>query len=117
MAEETPLRRFVRQFCASRIALIGVIVLAIIIIVAIAAPWIAPQNPYDLSKLDVLDSRLAPGEKAGDGMTFLLGSDDQGRDLLSAILYGLRISVGVGAVSTVIALALYVPGFSLTELP
>jgi peptide/nickel transport system permease protein len=69
MAEETPLRRFVRQFCASRIALIGVIVLAIIIIVAIAAPWIAPQNPYDLSKLDVLDSRLAPGEKAGDGMT------------------------------------------------
>ena len=106
MAEETPLRRFVRQFCASRIALIGVIVLAIIIIVAIAAPWIAPQNPYDLSKLDVLDSRLAPGEKAGDGMTFLLGSDDQGRDILSAILYGLRISVGVGAVSTVIALAL-----------
>ncbi|AQW30808.1 ABC transporter permease [Ralstonia syzygii subsp. celebesensis] len=106
VAEETPLRRFVRQFCASRVAVIGVIVLAIIVVVAIAAPWIAPQNPYDLSKLDVLDSRLAPGEKAGDGMTFLLGSDDQGRDILSAILYGLRISVGVGAVSTVIALAL-----------
>ncbi|MBN4747319.1 ABC transporter permease, partial [Pandoraea nosoerga] len=45
-AEETPLRRFVRQFCASRIALVGVIVLGIIIVVAIAAPWIAPQNPY-----------------------------------------------------------------------
>ncbi|MHA6910722.1 ABC transporter permease [Ralstonia pseudosolanacearum] len=105
-AEETPLRRFVRQFCASRVAVIGVIVLAIIIVVAMAAPWIAPQNPYDLSRLDVLDSRLAPGEKSGDGMIFLLGSDDQGRDILSAILYGLRISVGVGAVSTVIALAL-----------
>lgn len=95
-AEETPLRRFVRQFCASRVAVIGVIVLAIIIVVAIVAPWIAPQNPYDLSKLDVLDSRLAPGEQSGAGMTFLLGSDDQGRDILSAILYGLRISVGVG---------------------
>ncbi|CCF98213.1 ABC transporter permease [Ralstonia solanacearum] len=105
-AEETPLRRFARQFCASRVAVIGVIVLAIIIVVAIAAPWIAPQNPYDLSKLDVLDSRLAPGEQSGAGMTFLLGSDDQGRDILSAILYGLRISVGVGAASTVIALAL-----------
>ncbi|QCX48534.1 ABC transporter permease [Ralstonia pseudosolanacearum] len=105
-AEETPLRRFVRQFCASRVAVIGVIVLAIIIVVAMAAPWIAPQNPYDLSRLDVLDSRLAPGEKSGDGMIFLLGSDDQGRDILSAILYGLRISVGVGAASTVIALAL-----------
>ncbi|MGA3887937.1 ABC transporter permease [Ralstonia nicotianae] len=105
-AEETPLRRFVRQFCASRAAVIGVIVLAIIIVVALAAPWIAPQNPYDLSRLDVLDSRLAPGEQSGDGMIFLLGSDDQGRDILSAILYGLRISVGVGAVSTVIALVL-----------
>ncbi|MHA6916007.1 ABC transporter permease [Ralstonia pseudosolanacearum] len=105
-AEETPLRRFVRQFCASRVAVIGVIVLAIIIVVAMAAPWIAPQNPYDLSRLDVLDSRLAPGETSGDGMIFLLGSDDQGRDILSAILYGLRISVGVGAVSTVIALVL-----------
>jgi len=70
-AEETPLRRFVRQFCASRIAVIGVIVLAIIILLAIFASWIAPQNPYDLAKLDVLDSRLAPGEKASDGMTFL----------------------------------------------
>jgi peptide/nickel transport system permease protein len=105
-AEETPLRRFVRQFCASRIAVIGVIVLAIIILLAIFASWIAPQNPYDLAKLDVLDSRLAPGEKASDGMTFLLGSDDQGRDILSAILYGLRISVGVGVVSTVFALVL-----------
>ena len=112
-AEETPLRRFVRQFCASRIAVIGVIVLAIIILLAIFASWIAPQNPYDLAKLDVLDSRLAPGEKASDGMTFLLGSDDQGRDILSAILYGLRISVGVGVVSTVFALVLgTTPGFA-----
>ena len=102
-AEETPLRRFVRQFCASRIALVGVIVLGIIIVVAIAAPWIAPQNPYDLAKLDVLDLRLAPGEKASDGMTFLLGSDDQGRDILSAILYGLRISLGVGIGSAAVA--------------
>ena len=49
------------------------------------APLISPQNPYDLAQLDVLDSRLPPGSKSGDGLTFWLGSDDQGRDILSGI--------------------------------
>ena len=81
-------------------------VLVLIVLVALLAPWLAPQDPYDLAALDVLDARLAPGEHAGNGMVFLLGSDEQGRDILSAVMYGLRISIGVGLVSTVIALLL-----------
>jgi len=104
--EQTPFRRFARQFFESKLAVLGLVVLGLIILIAIFAPWLAPQNPYDLATLDVLDARLAPGEQAGSGMTFLLGSDEQGRDILSAVMYGLRISVGVGVVSTVIALLL-----------
>jgi len=102
--EQTPFRRFARQFYESKLAVLGLVVLGLIILIATFAPWLAPQNPYDLATLDVLDARLAPGEQAGSGMTFLLGSDEQGRDMLSAVMYGLRISVGVGVVSTVIAL-------------
>lgn len=103
---DTPWRRFARQFFSSKIAVAGLAVLIAIVLIAIFAPWLAPQNPYDLATLDVLDARLAPGEVAGNGMTFLLGSDEQGRDILSAVMYGLRISIGVGVVSTVIALVL-----------
>jgi peptide/nickel transport system permease protein len=71
---------------------------------AILAPWITPQNPYDLGQVDVLDGRLAPGSKAFAGYTMWLGSDGAGRDLYSAILYGLRISLTVGVASGVIAL-------------
>jgi peptide/nickel transport system permease protein len=75
------------------------------VILALAAPWLSPQNPYDLAQLDVLDSKLAPGEASSTtGRTYWLGTDDQGRDMLSGILYGLRISLAVGAVSTAIAL-------------
>lgn len=105
MNEQTPFQRFRRDFFASWIATAGLIVLALVLLAAVLAPVLSPQNPYDLAHLDVLDSRLEPGEKAGDGsMTYLLGTDEQGRDMLSAILYGLRISVMVGVVSTVIAL-------------
>ena len=72
--------------------------------VAILAPFISPQNPYDLAQLDVMDSRLEPGAKALTGGTYWLGTDDQGRDMLSAIFYGLRISLSVGVASTVLAL-------------
>ncbi|QEZ47888.1 ABC transporter permease [Cupriavidus oxalaticus] len=104
--EQSPWRRFATEFFSSKVAVAGLATLVTIILIAILAPWLAPQNPYDLATLDVLDARLAPGEKAGTGMTFLLGSDEQGRDILSAVMYGLRISIGVGVVSTVIALLL-----------
>jgi len=103
---ESPFRRIASDFAASRLALAGLAVFALILIVAFGAPLISPQNPYDLAELDILDSKLAPGSRSLDGMTFWLGSDDQGRDLLSAIFYGLRISLGVGAVSTLAALAI-----------
>ncbi len=103
---ETPLKRFVALYAESRLALVAAGVLVLIVAAAIAAPWLAPQNPYDLQQLDVLDARLPPGEKSAAGMTFWLGSDAQGRDMLSAILYGLRISIGVGAIATVAAVAI-----------
>ncbi len=103
---ETPLRRFIAEYAASRLAVVALLVLVGILFVALAAPLISPQNPYDLAQLDIMDSRLEPGQKSGSGMIFLLGSDDQGRDMLSAIFYGLRISLGVGISATVAAVAL-----------
>ena len=103
--EETPLGRILSDFLSSPTAVFGLLLLAAILVVAIAAPFISPQNPYDLAQLDVMDGRLPPGAKT-DGGTFWLGTDDQGRDMLSAIFYGLRISLTVGVVSTVVALAL-----------
>jgi peptide/nickel transport system permease protein len=106
-AAETPLRRFARQFFASRLAAIGVVVLAVLVTAALCAPLIAPQNPYDLAHLDLMDARLAPGQHASEGgLTYALGTDEQGRDMLSAILYGLRISVLVGVLSTTLALTI-----------
>lgn len=103
---ESPFRRIASDFAASRLALAGLAVFVLILIVALGAPLISPQNPYDLAELDILDSKLAPGGRSANGLTFWLGSDDQGRDMLSAICYGLRISLGVGAVSTLAALAI-----------
>ena len=107
VAFETPFKRFARHFFSSKIATVGFIALLLIVLAALLAPLISPQNPYDLSRLDVMDSRLEPGKTSADGsLTFLMGTDDQGRDMLSAILYGIRISVAVGVISTVIALVL-----------
>lgn len=101
-----PRRELLASFARSRIALAGLIVLAVIIVCALLAPAISPQNPYNLAELDIMDSKLEPGAKSMDGKTFWLGTDEQGRDMFSAILYGLRISLGVGVISTLVALAL-----------
>jgi peptide/nickel transport system permease protein len=103
--DETPFRRISADFFDNPTAAFGLTLFALILIVAIAAPWISPQNPYDLAQLDVVDGRLPPGSMATGGGTFWLGTDDQGRDMLSAIFYGLRISLTVGVLSTLIALA------------
>ena len=102
--EQTPWQRIVADFSESRLALAGLALLTLILLLALFAPLISPQNPYDLAQLDVQDSRLPPGASSGDGLTFWLGSDDQGRDILSGIFYGLRISLGVGVASTLCAL-------------
>ena len=104
---EGPWRRFASEFSESKLAMAGLALLVVIALVAIAAPIVSPQNPYDLAQLDVMDSKLPPGEHStSTGRTYWLGTDDQGRDMLSAIFYGLRISLTVGASSTLIALAL-----------
>jgi len=105
-AVETPLRRFVSAYCESKLAVGTALFLLVLILLAAFAPLIAPQNPYDLAQVDVLDSRLPPGEVGFSGMTYWLGSDGAGRDLLSAMLYGLRISLSVGFLSGLIAMAI-----------
>ena len=100
---ETPFRRFVSEFCESRIALGGLVVITIIALVAIFASLIAPQDPYDLAQLDIMDGRMEPGTVGGAGFTYWLGTDDQGRDMMSGIMYGLRISLTVGGGSALIA--------------
>ena len=104
---ESPWRRFASQFAASRLALAGLVLLVSILLLALLAPLISPQNPYDLGKLDLMDARLPPGSDAMAGdLHYVLGTDGQGRDMVSAILYGLRVSLTVGVVSGVIALSL-----------
>ena len=104
--EESPLRRIAADFAADPLAVAGLALLAIILVAALAAPLVSPQNPYDLAQLDIMDSRLPPGSRSAGGSVYWLGTDDQGRDMLSAILYGLRISLTVGVTSTLAALAL-----------
>lgn len=96
----------VRLFIGSMTVVIALVLLGLTVLAAAFAPLIAPQDPYDLAQLYILDSRLPPMSRNADGMLFLLGTDDQGRDLFSAILYGLRISLGVALVATAIAATL-----------
>lgn len=103
--EDSPVRRFLEEFAESRLALAGFGMFVLILTGAILAPLIAPQNPYDLNQLSIMDGRLPPGAVGIDGTVYWLGTDVQGRDMLSGILYGLRISLGVGAASAVFALA------------
>lgn len=101
---ETPWQRFRSQFFENRLAAVAFFILLAIIILALIAPWITPQNPYDLAQVDLLDGRQPPGSEAFAEFTMWLGSDGAGRDLYSAILYGLRISLTVGVLSGLIAL-------------
>ncbi|VAW12346.1 ABC transporter, permease protein 2 (cluster 5, nickel/peptides/opines) [hydrothermal vent metagenome] len=103
---ETPFMRFRSDFLESRVAAGALAVLGVIILIAVLAPLIAPQNPYDLAQVDIMESRQPPGATSFQGYTFWLGTDGAGRDLFSAILYGLRISLSVGVMSGVIALAI-----------
>ena len=102
-AQEGPWRRFARTFVEDKVAVFGLSLLLLIIAMALLAPWITPQNPYDLASVDLLDSRIEPGGQTMAGFTAWLGTDGVGRDLYSAILYGLRISLMVGVVSGLIA--------------
>lgn len=102
----SPAARFWAEFKTSRVAVGALIVVALISVLAAAAPLISPQNPYDLANLVLMDARRPPGFVGSKGFTHWLGTDAQGRDLLSAILYGLRISIQIGLIAGAIAFCL-----------
>jgi peptide/nickel transport system permease protein len=103
---ESRIRQFWAEFRESRIAVFALAVVILIVVLALLSPWIAPQNPYDLSGLSLRDARRPPGHVGANGMTHWLGTDGQGRDLLSAILYGLRVSIEIGLAAGVIAFSI-----------
>ncbi|MEI6876168.1 MAG: ABC transporter permease [Spirochaetota bacterium] len=84
--------------------LAGLVFCVIVVFLAVFGPLIAPQDPYDLSKLNILDNRLPPGSVGFEGATYLLGTDGQGRDMISAMIYGLRTSLLVGILTTILAM-------------
>lgn len=97
--EPSRLMKGVSDFFQSPAAAIGLVMLLIICCLALFAPWISPQDPYDLMQLDIMDGRLPPGSESMTGVVYQLGTDSQGRDILSGILYGLRTSLLVGVLS------------------
>lgn len=100
------LRAFWQVFARNKVAVAALVVLGAIIVMAILAPLIVPQDPYDLKSLVLRDARKPPGYVGSKGITHLLGTDSQGRDLLSAIVYGLRISLEMGLIAGAIAFSI-----------
>jgi peptide/nickel transport system permease protein len=94
------------SFTRNPITVISAIVAAICIGGAVLAPWIAPHNPFDLASLQLLDAFKPPAWEADGSSDYLLGTDDQGRDVLSAIMYGARVSLLVGFLAVVMSVVL-----------
>ena len=92
------------SFRNSPVAILAAVIAAICVIGSVFAPWLAPYDPYDLASLQLLDSRLPPAWVEGGDSRYLLGTDDQGRDMLSALMYGARISLLVGLASVILSL-------------
>ena len=103
---EQPLWRIWAEFRENGVAVGALIVVVAIALIALLAPLIAPQNPYDLASLVLMDARRPPGFVGSGGYVHILGTDAQGRDLFSAILYGLRISIQIGVAAGAVALVL-----------
>ena len=102
--QKTPKRPEILKKLHSKPTVKGaVIALVVLLAIVLLSPFLSPQNPYDLGALDLMDGRLKPMSEAASGMTYWLGTDDQGRDMLSAILHGLRISLMVGLSAVVLA--------------
>ncbi len=100
------MKAFWREYAENRVALLALLVVVVLVGAALAAPLFAPQDPYDLAGLDLMDARRPPGHVGSGGYAHLLGTDAQGRDLFSAILYGLRISLQMGLAAGAVALTI-----------
>jgi len=98
------------SFRRSPLVVLAAVVTAAIILSALLAPWIAPHNPFDLATLNLLDAFTPPAFEDKGTATYLLGTVDQGRDVLSAIIFGSRMSLLVGLIATLLAM---VAGVSL----
>ncbi|HLJ20104.1 MAG TPA: ABC transporter permease, partial [Stellaceae bacterium] len=98
------------SFRRSPVTVAAAIVAAVLIASALACGWIAPHDPFDLASLNILDSQEPPAWVTGGSWEYPLGTDDQGRDVLSAVLYGMRVSIMVGFAAVLLAL---VAGVSL----
>ena len=94
------------SFRHSPVAIAAALVVTILLLAAALAPWIAPQNAFDAASLNLMDGFTRPGEVSMSGRMFTLGSDDQGRDVLSAILFGSRVSLLVGFASVMFSIAI-----------
>ena len=91
------------SFRSSPVAMGAALLALLCVVSAVFAPWLAPHNPFDLTTLELSNARLPPAWQEGGQTTFLLGTDDQGRDILSALMYGTRISLAVGLASVILS--------------
>jgi peptide/nickel transport system permease protein len=91
------------SFRTSPTAVVAAVLALVCVFSAVLAPWLAPHNPFDLATLELGNARLPPAWSEGSQSTFVLGTDDQGRDILSALMYGARISLAVGLASVVLS--------------
>ena len=94
------------SFRSSPMAMLAGLTALLCLVAALGAPWIAPHNPYDLASIDLSDARLPPAWMDGGSLRFVLGTDDQGRDILSTIMYGARISLFVGLAAVAVSVVL-----------
>ncbi|MEO1143957.1 MAG: hypothetical protein AAFW66_16730, partial [Pseudomonadota bacterium] len=104
--KNSPLRLFWAEFRENKIAVFALAVALLMSLLALFASVVSPQNPYDLANLSLMDSRRPPGFVGTGGYVHLLGTDPQGRDLLSAIFYGLRISIQIGLAAGFVSLSI-----------
>jgi peptide/nickel transport system permease protein len=91
------------SFRSSPTAMVAALIAFICVFCAVFAPWVAPHNPFDLATLELSNARLPPAWMEGGSPQFWLGTEDQGRDILSALMYGARISLAVGMSSVVLS--------------
>jgi len=91
------------SFRTSPVAILAAFIALVCLVCAVFAGWVAPHNPFDLASLELGDARLPPAWIEEGSRKYFLGTDDQGRDILSALIYGARISLVVGVVSVVLS--------------
>ena len=94
------------SFRHSPVAIAAAVIAFVLIFAAIFARWVAPYNPFDLATISLMDASLPPAWEAGGTPKFWLGTDDQGRDIFSAIIYGMQISLLIGLASVLLSVVM-----------